>query len=141
MTPNHRKKHWQETIKRLLRQELEWHRKIAEAVNKMRDTRSPQPVRPLFADTVRAVYDRTIDDATVERLDETGRGQLAAQVIFQCIRTFGIENPGVNEKVDNRRNATEAIVRDIQHCFANESGDFKKGLVSELVAETAKRPD
>jgi len=60
---------------------------------------------------------------------------------FWCLRTSGIEHPGLDEEIDGGKNAAEAGVRDIQQCFANESGHFKKGLVTELVAETAQSPD
>lgn len=141
MPPDYRRNRWDETIKRVLRHELEWHRKVAVAVSEVRDIRPPEPVRPLFGTIVRAVYDRTIGDAAVECFDEIGRGQLAARVVLWCLRTSGIEHPGLDEEIDGGKNAAEAAVRDIQQCFANESGHFKKGLVTELVAETAQSPD
>ncbi len=131
---------WREIIGRVLRHELEWHSTLLSAVHHVQGTPHRPPYLP-FGEIMESVFERTIDDATLQVLDDRERGQLAAHVIHLCLSNSSVDLSVHDEKGGGSDSAAEAVIRDVQKLFGNEPREFKDGLVAEVTAQATKIPD
>ena len=122
------RKHWDESIERVLRSDLELHdflhRSLADAFDAP-DTPVPLSFRECLRDTFQSV----MNDATIEMLGEHDRGRLAAHVLYRCLCHPRVEKPG---------NAA-AVLREIRESFPDEGREFRQALANEYVGEYSRR--